>query len=251
MADIRDEMTERLLVDAGIGAGMRVIDVGCGAGAVSFRIARLVGERGQVLGVDRNPQPLALAREQARELNLSNVTFIEGDFSALSSEHGQFDAAVGRRVLMYQPDPVHAVRQLAAALRPGGLVIFQEQDRAMVPASVARLPLHQRVYEWMWRTVEREGADLHMGFNLAPVLEQAGLTVEQIRAEAVVQTPKSYYSVERIIRAMLPRIIERGVATEQELDVEALDQRLLEERQRANATFIGDMVFGAWARKPA
>lgn len=53
-----------------------------------------------------------------------------------------------------------------------------------------------------------------------------------------------------IIRAMLPRIVQQGVATEEEIDVDTIDRRLIEERKKANATYVGDMVFGAWARKP-
>lgn len=249
-ADFVRGITERLLADAGISAGMRVIDVGCGRGDVSFMVARLVGEQGQVLGVDRDARAIAMARERARELNLSRVSFVEGDFSALSPEHGQFDGAVGRRVLMYQPDAVKAVQKLAASVRPGGLVVFQEHDSLMVPASLTPLPLHERVHGWMWQTVEREGANIHMGFDLASVLEQAGLVVEHVRAEAIVQTPKTDYSMETIVRAMLPRIVQHGVASEEEIDVDTLDQRLIEERRSANATYIGDMAFGAWARKP-
>jgi ubiquinone/menaquinone biosynthesis C-methylase UbiE len=248
--DIVGGMTERLLVDAGLRAGMRVLDVGCGRGDVSFLVARLVGDRGQVLGIDRDARPLAVARERARELGFTSVTFAEGDLNALPPEHAGFDAVVGRRVLMYQPDPVEAVRGLVRALRPGGRVIFQENDSTMVPASLKPLPLHERVHRWMWQTVEREGANLHMGFDLPSVLELAGLTVEHVRAEAVVQTPKMHSGGAIIIRAMLPRIVQHGVATEEEMDVDTLDQRLLEERGKANATYVGDMVFGAWARKP-
>jgi hypothetical protein len=89
-----------------------------------------------------------------------------------------------------------------------------------------------------------------MGFDLASVLEQAGLTVEQVRAEAIVQTPRAHHAMGPIVRAMLPRIVRQGVASEEEINVDTLDQRLLEERQKANATYVGDMVFGAWARKP-
>jgi hypothetical protein len=153
-------------------------------------------------------------------------------------------------VLMYQPDAVKAVQKLAAALKPGGLIVFQEHDSSMVPASLVPLPLHERVHGWMWKTVEREGANVHMGFDLASVLEQAGLTVEQVRAEAVVQTRTTQRALEPIIRAMIPRIVEKGVASEEEIDVETLDQRLTEERERVNATYVSDMVFGAWARKP-
>ncbi|WP_437807237.1 class I SAM-dependent methyltransferase [Sorangium sp. So ce1078] len=250
MADTIGEMTNRLLADAGIGAGMRVLDVGCGPGDVSFRIAQLVGGQGQVVGIDRDARPLAAARDRARELGLPNVTFAEGDLGALSPEHGLFDAVVGRRVLMYQPDPVAALKSLSRALRPGGLVVFQEHDATMVPACLKPLPLHERAHQWMWRTVEREGADIHMGFHLAGVLEQAGLTGVSVRAEAVVLTPQMRYRTAAVVRAMLPRILQRGVATEAEIDIDTLEERLMDERAKANATFVSDMVFGAWARKP-
>lgn len=245
------EMTERLLVDAGVVHGMRVLDVGCGRGDVSILLARLVGERGEVLGVDRDPNPLTVARERVRELGLTNVSFTECDFAALSAEHGLFDAAVGRRVLMYQADPVLALRGLVRVLRPGALVVFQEADATMVPASRVPLPLNARVNHWVWQTVEREGGNLHMGFDLASALEQAGLVVGEVRAEAIVQTPKSRHPVGMIVRAMLPRILAHGVATEAEIDVETLDQRLAEECESVNATYVGDMAFGAWAHVPA
>lgn len=251
MADIVGAMTERLLVEAGVGPGRRVLDVGCGRGDVSFLVARLVGERGQVVGLDRDAQPLVVAREQANALGLSNVTFVEGDLGAPAAEPGGFDAVVGRRVLMYQPDPVAALRGLARALRPGGVIVFQEHDSTKMPSSLTPLPLHERVHGWLWRMVEREGGNVHMGLELARVLEQAGLAVEGVRAEAIVQTPTLAYGVGTIVRAVLPRIVQQGVATADEVDVDTLDQRLAEERLRAKATCVWELVFGAWARKPA
>ncbi len=251
MSDPRDEMTERLLVAAGVGSGMRVLDVGCGSGSVTCMLAKLVGEGGQVLGIDRDAQPLALARERAHQLALPNIAFVQSDLSALPPDLGLFDAAVGRRVLMYVPNPVDVVRRISAVLHPGGVVIFQEHDATMVPGRVTPMPLHEQVHNWIWRTVEREGANTHMGFDLASVLGQAGLVVEHVRAEAVVQTPGTNYPVTSIVRAMLPRIVERGVASEEEVDVETLEQRLSAERLAANSTYVSDMVFGAWARKRA
>lgn len=248
-------MMERLLVDAGVGPGMRVLDAGCGRGDISFMAARLVGVEGHVLGVDRDPDAIAAARQRAREPGEAEITFEVADLSALSPDHhGQFDAIVGRRVLMYQRDPTEAIRALARTLRPGGLVVFQEHDTTMVPASIVPLPLHERAHAWMWRTVELEGANLHMGFELVSVFERAGLTAVQVRAEAVVHTPAQastlHHTTGKIIRAMLPRIVKQGVATEAEIDVDTLDDRLTAERLAANATYVSDMVFGAWARKP-
>lgn len=151
---------------------------------------------------------------------------------------------------MYQADPVAALRAVVRVLRPGALVVFQEADGTMVPASSVALPLHARANRWMWQTVLREGGNLHMGFELAHALEQAGLVVEQVRAEAIVQTTKQRHPVGMIVRAMLPRILEHGVATEAEIGIDTLDERLLAECTAANATYVGDMAFGAWARAP-
>jgi ubiquinone/menaquinone biosynthesis C-methylase UbiE len=251
MAGIGSHFTRRLLADAGISSGMRILDVGCGSGDVALMAAGFVGPGGSVLGIDRETGPLGLAQDRADELQLTNVTFMRGDMARPPSDLGPFDAIVGRRVLMYQPDAIEALRALARVLRPGGMIVLHEHDTTMVPASLAPMPLHHKVQGWMRQTIEREGADIHMGFNLHRVLTQAGLTVEEVRAEAIVQTSTSPYPVGAIIRAMLPRIVKQGVSTEEEIDIETLDQRLEDERMRTDATYIGDMMFGAWARKPA
>jgi hypothetical protein len=153
-------------------------------------------------------------------------------------------------MLMYLPEPVESIRRISAALKPGGIVVLQEHDSTMGPGRLMPLPLHEQVYNWIWRTVECEGADIHMGFNLPFVLTQAGLVVEHVRAEAIVHTPDTTYPFAAIVRSMLPRIIRHGIASEHDIDIDTLEQRLVAERRSANSVYISDMVFGIWARKP-
>lgn len=248
---IGGDFTLRLLKDAGVHANMRALDLGCGTGDVSLIAADLVGPDGAIIGIDNNAGALAAARDRVRELGHQNIDFIECDLRNLSDDMGIFDAIIGRRVLMYQADVVRAIRGLLPRLRPGGLAAFHEHDSTMVPFSSKAMPLHHRVQGWMKKTIEREGADTQMGFNLHEALTSAGLSVEHVRAEAIVQTPTQRYPAVSIIRAMLARIVEQGVASENEIDIETLDQRLDMERRNTGATYIGDMMFGVWARKPA
>jgi ubiquinone/menaquinone biosynthesis C-methylase UbiE len=103
-AQLIDPITRQFLIEAGIAPGMRVLDVGCGAGDVAFLAADLVGPTGQVVGVDRSAVALATARTRAEVRSLANVTFHKCELSAMALDQ-PFDAAIGRYVLCFQPDP--------------------------------------------------------------------------------------------------------------------------------------------------
>src|SRR5947209_17999430 len=72
---LREPFTRRLFETAGLTMGMRVLDVGCGAGDVAFLAAKLVGPAGSVIGGDKNPSILETARRPACAAGLSNVIF--------------------------------------------------------------------------------------------------------------------------------------------------------------------------------
>lgn len=243
-----DEITKELLVDAGIKKDMHVLDIGCGRGDVSLLLAEMVGIKGTVLGLDIDENSLNYARERTREQKLTNVTFMKADLNELST-NDRFDAIVGRRVLMYLPDPEKVVSDLSVLLKVGGVMAFQESDSTMSPRSIVRMPLHDKVNKWIWDTVEREGGNTHIGFNLWNILRQKGLIVEKVRAEATVQTPDTLLPIAPIVQAMMHRIIDKGVATEDEIGINTLAHRLAEENAMSNTTYIREMVFCAWARK--
>src|SRR5262245_17634360 len=94
-ARVVDPITRWFLREAGLMAGMRVLDVGSGAGDVAFLAAELVGNSGEVVGVDRSEAALTAAR------GLRNVSFREGDPTRMTFERA-FDAVIGRYVLQYQ-----------------------------------------------------------------------------------------------------------------------------------------------------
>jgi hypothetical protein len=64
---------------------------------------------------------------------------------------------------MYQPDAAQAVKQLARALRPGGLVAFHEHDTSSVRDDRMPLPLHDQIRSWLREMLRQEEANLHMG----------------------------------------------------------------------------------------
>src|ERR1043166_9195698 len=97
--------TERFFREAGIGPGQRVLDIGSGVGDVAMLVARLVGTSGEVVGIERDPKSIGKARARVKEARLRNVSYNESDVGDIRDEK-PFDAAVGRFILMYLPDPV-------------------------------------------------------------------------------------------------------------------------------------------------
>lgn len=104
---------------------MRVLDLGSGAGNVARLAAELVGPDGAVVGVEKDPDAAEFAR---RHTDAPNVEFRVADAQTLDGIEGGFDAVTGRLILLHLPDPVGALREAAARVRPGGLVIMHECD---------------------------------------------------------------------------------------------------------------------------
>ena len=82
------DLTETVFMRAGLAPGMSVLDIGCGAGDVSFLAAAFVGPTGKVLGIDQSPDSVALASERAKSAGLTNVRFEVG---ALENLHPIID----------------------------------------------------------------------------------------------------------------------------------------------------------------
>lgn len=110
----------RLVGDARLRSGERVLDLGCGTGYPALLAAQAVGHQGSVLGLDLAEEMLAVARRKAKAFGLNNVTFQTGDVTALSFESSSFDAVISRFCLMFLPEIPKAVKEIARVLKPRG-----------------------------------------------------------------------------------------------------------------------------------
>jgi SAM-dependent methyltransferase len=175
-------ITERLFREAGIGLGQRVLDIGSGVGDVAMLAARLVGPSGKVVGVERDPKSIAKARARVAAVGLRNVSFTQADLSQIP-ESEPFDAAVGRFILMWLPDPVVILRSLARLVRSGGVLAFHEASWVPLLAHLTPLPLWSATASVIHETILRSGANPEMGPDLYPAFLEAGLPAPTMRME--------------------------------------------------------------------
>jgi SAM-dependent methyltransferase len=115
---------QRAMEQGRIGAGERVVDVGCGCGHTTLEIARRVGPTGSVTGVDIASAMIERAQQAVRDAGLTQVHFENADAQLHTFEPGGFDVVFSRFGVMFFADPAAAFANLREALRPGGRLTF-------------------------------------------------------------------------------------------------------------------------------
>ncbi|MCW5880604.1 MAG: methyltransferase domain-containing protein [Anaerolineae bacterium] len=145
----------RLVELAEVSPDHTVLDVATAAGHTALAVAPLAR---RVVGVDLTPAMLAVASRLARERNLANVGFIEGDAERLPADDETFDRVMCRIALHHFPDPAQAVREMARVLKPGGRVAFVDNIVPPDPAAAAFVnrfeTLRDPSHHWLFPLME-------------------------------------------------------------------------------------------------
>src|SRR5215217_1524088 len=176
--------TEPLLEAAGLRAGMSCLDVGCGGGDVTLKMAALVGTEGHVVGVDRDQSVLQLARREAEDQGLP-VTFRRLEAEELA-EASTYDLVFARYLLSHLPRPQRAVEAMVRAARPGGRLVLEDvyfPGHYCYPPSAA-FDRFVELYQAAARA--KEGGDAAIGLRLLGMALEAG--VVEVRVGLVVPT---------------------------------------------------------------
>ena len=234
--------SQGLLRMAGIGPGMRVLDLGTGLGHVARQALELVGPSGAVVGVDREAPLLAVA-EQRRTAD--NLRFVEADVRTVTFDE-PFDAIVCRLLLFHLPDAVAVLGHHRANLRPGGTMVAIDYDTGS-SRSEPDVPLVRQALGWVDAAFRAAGADPRIGARLGPLLREAGFADVQslgIQAYFAPDDPAAPALLSGVVKSLSRPILAGGIASEAELD--SLPARLREAIAEADAVVLPPTVVGAW-----
>ena len=247
-AGVLTTATRTILTAAGLQPGMRVLDLGTGAGDVAMLAGEIVGPSGSVVGVDLADDALRRAAQRVNARGLPNVTLVRADVADASL--GTFDAVVGRLVLLYAPDPAAVLRHHARHLAPGGLIVAMEYDMH-VPGSAPATPLGEQVLSWVRAAFEGCGLDASLGARLPTVFAEAGLPVLDVLAVQPYLPPgEGGWYPAATVHTLMPHLERLGIASAEEIGLDTLAERIDAECSQAHAWLKPPTLVGAWSRMP-
>jgi SAM-dependent methyltransferase len=177
LSRLNDLLNGLSLRELSLVGGEKVIDIGSGLGQLSRTIARTVGVKGAVVGVERSSEQLAQANQLALEAGEEGlVKFRHGEADQLPlepNEWASFDVAHARYLLEHVPDPLVVVREMVRSVRPGGRIVL-EDDAHDTHRLWPEPPGFNRVWATYLRMYDRVGNDPFVGHRLVSLLVQAG-----------------------------------------------------------------------------
>jgi SAM-dependent methyltransferase len=253
-ATLLDPITRVFYREAGIAEGMRVLDIGCGAGCAALVLAGLVGESGAVIGIDRAPAAVASAVERVRKLGKRNISFCVAEVGEIENE--SFDAVAGRYVLLFNPERAEMVKVARRLTRSGGVIVFHEPDFSHIKGHPSNppAPLYDRAMGLIVETLSGCGSNPYMALGLYRAFTKAGLE-PTLALRATITGPTDLYGpIDRqteVLVSMGPVMREFGLVELAEIeDLASVQARAKEEARALGSVIIGPLEIGAWARVP-
>lgn len=247
-ADIIEPVTRRLIRECGIGPGMRVLDIGCGAGDVALLLAEAVGDTGSVVAFDREPRVIEIAKARALAAGHQQIEFVVASDEAFP-ERPAFDAAIGRYVLHHQPEPVATIRRAARAVRHGGVVAFHEPAGYIGGHTLPAVDLHAAAEQCLRSVFRAMLPHVDVGGRLVECFEEAGLPTPHLIWESIAGGCESplWRLLAMTYRSMLPDIARLGLVPADGGDPDTLADRLVAAGAAVRAQIVSKPQSCAWA----
>jgi SAM-dependent methyltransferase len=229
--------------------GERVIDLGCGPGGVLHLLGKRVGPQGSVLGIERSPHFVELARRFVNDHALTQVEIREGNAYDTGLPRQSFDGAHMRLVLVNVPEPERIVRELVSLVRPGGWVASFEAD-FLAHICDPPLPEWTRLLEAYTAYSAAQKIDLFIGRRTHRLFRAAG--VVDIRVDAVVHVYPPGHDRRPILKDFINNVRDKLVdgrfieRSDLERDMAALERYL----SNPEALVTSHLFFRLWGRIP-
>ncbi len=245
-AKIMNPLLEKQFEFMELKPNMKVLDAGCGSGAVTRLIARRVFP-GEVVGLDIDPLFIEEAKRHAEKEGIDNIRFEIGNIEDLNYDDGSFDLSYCRFVLMHLNDPVKAVSELKRVTKRGGSVAAAEPDDGTVVffPTLPKFEILKSKYREYGKVI---GINRSMGRELFATFSRAGLKSIDVHPLTLCFTQRYPDILKRaihggplLLKATIEGMISHGFTTSG--DFEGVSKEVNVWLKHPDSFFMGSMIF--------
>ena len=210
--------TGSLIQEAGIKEGMSGLEIGCGSGAMTLELARLVGKDGSLLSIDLSKSQLDYVKNITK--NYSTLRFKQWDVNHISDLDEQFDFIYCRLVLHHVADAHFVIKQMSHCLKPGGMILCEEPS--LFDSTFCFPP--SKAYEQFTQWVRACFAQNKRDFEVAHRLEQEFASCNFDIIHHSLYQPLLRTAQEKLIYSMAlhdisPQLLDLQIATPTEIEL--------------------------------
>lgn len=218
-----EKIIERELEILGLKPNMKVLDAGCGTGAITRRIASKVFPA-EAFGIDIDPLFIEKAKKAVLDEGIKNVHFEIGNIDNLKYDGGFFDLAYCNVVLQHVKNPVKTIAELKRVTRKGGIVAASDiDDDTMLIYPPA--PKFLELWSEFVKGGRARGTDRHIGRKLYSIFSEAGLSSTKIYPLPMFATQQDpdalrtlVYQYVRVLEQDKNAMIKENVTTERDYE---------------------------------
>lgn len=199
------EVKERSYAYMELRPGYKVLDVGCGTGTDTVAMAHLVGETGQVVGVDHDNEMVSTATSLAERDGVSSwVEHKQGDATSLPCESDTFDAVRSERLFIHVDDPTRVLAEMVRVTRLGGNVVVADGDWGTLSIDTPEIDVERKITRFMAERFLRNGYSGRKLFRMFKEANLADVTFEMFNMPLTqYAVAEQLFQIEKLVRSAL------------------------------------------------
>ena len=196
---------------ADFGAGQKILDLGSGPGYCSLELAKLVGDNGKIIAVDKSKLFINYL-SKLKEINNLSIKPILSDFGALELDSNTLDGVYCRWALAWIPNPQEILKHISKAIAPGGRVVIQEYYDWSTHQTIPSMPSLKKAIKASLDSFERSDSDINVGSLLPQYLSELGMKILNVRLMSKVAVPESntWEWPTTFYNSYFPRLVKMG-----------------------------------------
>lgn len=232
---------------AGIKSGMHCADIGCGIGDVSFIMAKLVGKKGSVIGIDANNDVIELCKKMTRHENVSNIKFCVGDIYDNGLDKSSFDLVFSRFLFQHLTESEKALKEMIKLVKKGGTIAAEENDHG-IWLSYPPSPAFENLRHTYVALLKLSNCDELIARKLYGLFLNAGLDTNVGVYSICIPMCKSFNIMGILVAEVLkPRILNEKLMSEKEFRQMMFELNKYARRKDGLALYA--LTFRVWGRK--